>query len=585
MLAYHRFVSGPRAAVRFAAYRAALPLVVATRFVLEPAAVVAARCYGAGVVGVTPLTGAAASMDAVAQHAATTMPGAAIFEWNAKAYAEFLNAKPRVVGGQTKDAKSGITLLDKDSNWLFSDQTADDSEHPTVLIQREWHDALWAYFKKNVAYQRVRFAVVGTPGIGKSVAINVMLHRLLLDADKFSNWSDKQLMQDADVAEYARAKNITTLSADDKRHLSAMKGRRYVVIILPKDHYTFVFDTVCQQMSAAIEERIWSAADILYHLDSSRRNTVVLHDLGQKPPVEEARRYTCVLFTSPSDDTKKYTEFLKDGGGGSGGLFYAPVYSDAEMQFVADNVWPEHKDKWKERADVCGNVPRLVFGSEPERVAWTRITDTKITLLANSSFDVCKQVLTNVHVASISDRLLVIGPKVETDGRIDYAAPTSNLRSVYVRNRIMNCINANTVAAAKEVLGTTSDDKEFERMALLSAVFLRTSRGRTSRRSRNRTAHRTRSVHALQPSGKPRWPARQRPSPCRSRARPITTMHWRVSSLRAWCPISRCFRRVSTRSASPLPLQLALPLPRARSLLAAKCKRSPSSPTIDPACG
>ncbi len=392
------------------------------------------------------------------------MPGAD-FKWDGKAYAEFLNAKARVVGGQTKDTDSGITLLDKDSNWLFSHPHVRDSEHPTVLVQREWHDALWAYFKENMVDSDMRFAVVGTPGIGKSVGINIMVHRLLRDADKFSNWSDTQLMQDADVAEYARANNITTLSADDKRHLSAMKGRRYIVVIFPKHGFTYVFDTVCQLMSAAIEFDDCSPARIFRQIDPQRTSIVVLHDLGQKAPMEEAARYPCVLFTSPTNDTKQYEEFLKDAGG-RGYNFYAPVYDHAEMRFVAKNVWSVSEKEWEERARVCGNVPRLVFGSAGARATWTTSTDAKITdLTSTGGFVLCKQVLTNVLVSGVSDSLIVIGPKVEVDGGITYLKPSTTERSDHVRTGILNCNSANMLAAAKDAL-QTGEGKFFERAAV-----------------------------------------------------------------------------------------------------------------------
>jgi hypothetical protein len=364
-----------------------------------------------------PPNGGAQAVARTPHIAPPAIPGADV-KWDPKAYAEFIKAQVRVVQREPKD-DSGITLLDKDSNWLFSNPNVDDADqHPKVLIRREWHDALWERFKESTAREKMRFAVIGTSGIGVSAAINVMVHRLLLDAAKSAS------------AEEPPAASST------------MNGRRYVVAIFPKHDATYVFDTASQQ-SARIAVDDCAPARILEHLDPKCHNTVVLDDVDVGRPVPAAGNYPCVHFATPTDPTKAPTTFLENG---ADFCFFAPVYNFSELLFVAEHVWSVPRDELIARDTVCGSVPSLVFGPATDREAWQAATDAALVRVVTGSVDLCKRVLEMNHVDGISQFLYVVGPTKSYEeagvdylkATFDYLKPTLDDRSLYTIDGVMN---------------------------------------------------------------------------------------------------------------------------------------------------
>ena len=243
-------------------------------------------------------------------------------EWSAVEYLNILNATEKA-----KDFAAKVQLLKKSSNWFGFGSD--------LLLVRDWHHCFWDKFSSQLALDDHRFAIIGTPGTGKTVSLNVFLLWYLQAA----------------------------ASLDPKTKDIAKK--RYVVLVLPNELRWILFDTekkmTCEGKIGKLEEA----------LEPIEKQLLVLHDIGNGSPIT-SRTLPTVIATSPKYE--KYNEFMK---GEFSRRFYAPLYTDEEMDFAAQKVFPNCDytkvwpgdptcTTWQRAAYYFGNVPRHVFSSTPD---------------------------------------------------------------------------------------------------------------------------------------------------------------------------------------------------------------------------
>ena len=243
-------------------------------------------------------------------------------KWKTEIYNSVASAKQTRVQGQD--------VLTKQDGGRWFGAKKDDLPADTILV-RNWHKALWDRHKDKLATDHYQVIIIGTPGIGKSLGLNYIL------------W------------EYLRAPK-------------AVQKKRYVALILPNSNEYFLFDTTTKKAC----RRDFFGRQELSHLIPFLDDLLVLHDLGTDAPVTPSDLPT-VLATSPKED--KYKEFRKNASNAC--LFYVPLFTDAEMDYMAANImpsdhnydaaWQEPRKRkqctcWRDVAYFYGNVPRLVFG-------------------------------------------------------------------------------------------------------------------------------------------------------------------------------------------------------------------------------
>ena len=330
---------------------------------------------------------------------------------------------------------TGITLLEKSTPWLGV-AAADGDECANVLIVRKWHHAFWERHKDVLHKKGLLVAIIGTPGIGKTIALNFILWKLL------------------------------TSPIDSKTgRPQAMGPRRYVVLILPKAKWVHVFDTKEKSMASADSVAGGIGAAIVRLVPTYATESIILHDLGKDDPATPDWLPT-VLATSPK--ASKYNEFLKSSCIGAP-KFYAPLYSDDEMELVATNVWrtqrADQEGTWQERAAKYGNVPRLVFEATAEKAtAWTETAMTNIVAVSSNAA-ACTNFLNGDLQAGTSDTLLCYVPS-PTYTRYENVVT----RSPWVLQQLTAKRYDVVISAARDAILNTSDGVTFERAMLLLLV-------------------------------------------------------------------------------------------------------------------
>ena len=216
------------------------------------------------------------------------------------------------------------------------------------LLMRQWHDDLWTLQKSRLTAVG-GVIVIGTPGIGKSMALNYFLYKYLNLVDE------------------------TTVVAH----------KRYVALILPNLGKYYIFDTK-DKVACWLDISTSRGVDDLIPFNDE---LFVLHDLGSEKPLTP-RNLPTIVATSPK--LEKYHEFSK----GGYRQFFAPLLDNVEMTALSKKVhssfsyaavWPGGVCKcWQEAAFFYGNVPRSVFST-------------------HSDSDQINKQLTNLTLANLAD--------------------------------------------------------------------------------------------------------------------------------------------------------------------------------------
>ena len=293
-------------------------------------------------------------------------------EWDTAAYSAVLDAA--IVAS---DPSIGISVVAKTTPWYpFKERSAGCRS----LIVRKWHYAFWERYSKTLFYGRHQVAIIGTPGIGKTVAQNVFLWWLLRDADARDKRNAAPPAPASSQSAPAPLPSAGSAGATEATR-SVSVPPRYVVLLLPKAPRVYIFDTEKRAMATTrvMDTTFFAVMDFVD--PDWEANSIVLHDLGAG--AGNASHTWCGEFvpaiytTSPGE--KKYQDTLKSSSA-STDVFFAPLLDDAEMEFAAARVFSRSDDEWKQRAWVCGNVPRLVFEYTDDRFHyWLLRAKWKIT--------------------------------------------------------------------------------------------------------------------------------------------------------------------------------------------------------------
>jgi hypothetical protein len=262
---------------------------------------------------------------------------------------------------------------------------------PDELLLRKWHVDLWEArnrLQTDNSSPKSNIIVIGTPGIGKSIALNYLLYMYLNAAKK-----------------------------------PAIVNKRYVAMILPNAGKYYVFDTKGEAACAKdIVVTPWTTDDLI----PLQHDLFVLHDLGNDSPMTPKHLPT-VVATSPK--LSKYHEFAK----GNSREFYVPLLESFEMtalskkvapSFSYHGVWPGVECKrWQDAAFYYGNVPRNVFSTRSDQ---EKIVDQ----LRRLSFSQLKD-LNGLPTTEVNDWLVELIPV-----RQDYTSKTYRYRPGYVTDEI-----------------------------------------------------------------------------------------------------------------------------------------------------
>ena len=197
------------------------------------------------------------------------------------------------------------------------------------LLIRKWHEDLWETQKSRLA-ETPGVIVAGTPGIGKTMALNYFLHKYL---------------------------NVSTAHEPGSE-----EKKRYIALILPNARRYYIFDTMEEQVCDLPITKGREVDDLIpFYSD-----LFLLHDLGAERPMTPSTLPT-VVATSPN--IEKYNEFSKS----VKHMFYAPLLDNIEMEALARKACPSFSyakvwagadcKSWQEAAFYYGNVPRSVFST------------------------------------------------------------------------------------------------------------------------------------------------------------------------------------------------------------------------------
>jgi hypothetical protein len=291
--------------------------------------------------------------------------------WDARLYQSVVEARLKPI--DDKKLK-GFHVLEKSTPWLG---TADKR-----LLVRQWHVDFWKLYGPKMSSIKV-INILGTPGIGKSVGLNYILHAYL-------------------AAAAAKKKGCE---------------KRYVALILPNSDKFYLFDT---KSKVACEADIRADKSGMNLLSPYKNDLLVLHDLGKDAPMT-SRDIPTVLATWPKYE--KYNEFMK----GGGLPFYVPLFTDDEMEVMSKYFFPDIDfnridagwKTWRDAAHLFGNVPRQVF-LDPD--AEMEITKAQLTTyVMGKSVEVLGRVLEQAS-QGVNDRLV-------------YYVPSSNYKRVDIHFR------------------------------------------------------------------------------------------------------------------------------------------------------
>ena len=345
-------------------------------------------------------------------------------------YASIAAAAPKPINGNLKDPATGIRLIEKEQGpWIGLPRKSSTS---SLLIERQWQRDFWERYKYFLNDESQLVAIIGTPGLGKTVALNWLLWKFLTVAN--------------DAAESAMVFG---------------PNRRYVMLVLPSQS-TYLFDTRLRNAT------VWGGSISPQHaVDAApaafREELIILHDLRSQRPVTDPY-FPTVLATSPKEDN--YKQFLKDAERiqlARASRFYAPVFSDDEMEFTARHVFPARVSDWRKSAHYFGNVPRPVLTRGTEEL------DTYFDAVKGNACTACND-------PAFVDQVFLPGGQVEQklSDTVVKIVPFGNYKRYRLEFRGPGVLEAVTDAAVQRILNharmeaqTTADGKAFENLLLM----------------------------------------------------------------------------------------------------------------------
>jgi hypothetical protein len=136
-----------------------------------------------------------------------------------------------------------------------------------------------------------------------------------------------------------------------------------------------------------------------------------------------------------------------------------PPFTESEMAFVAQHVWPQRAAGWQDRAAQCGYVPRLVFElSDDAAKRWFAETQS---FIRNLNVERCTLLLNEVLITGVTDRLLLYCPADNS-----YRLTTSVIRSAAIDRAIHDVAWDRLLSAAQSIVATTREGFGFENACL-----------------------------------------------------------------------------------------------------------------------